>query len=103
MSHRASRGMRPWNLLGAEEDNILISVRPELVEGPFFLLDKEIRCFDKLGTNGVEVGEMTKGPVQIEMEGLLAAAFPGADFTRSDESSVGKEWVRTCRYRRSRY
>src|SRR3546814_14105110 len=60
---------------------------PELVEGPFFLLDKEIRCFDKLGTNGLEVGEMTKGPVQIEMEGLLAAAFPGADFTLSNDSA----------------
>src|SRR3546814_16790769 len=30
---------------------------------------------------------MTKGPVQIEMEGLLAAAFPGADFTLSNDSA----------------
>src|SRR3546814_1722767 len=102
MSHRASRGMRPWNLLGAEEDNIPISVRPELVEGPFFLLDKEIRCFDKLGTNGLEVGEMTKGPVQIEMEGLLAAAFPGADFTLSNDSAqqIGRA---SCRERVCQY
>ncbi len=30
------------------------SVRPELVEGPFFLLTRqeEGRCFDKLSTNG---------------------------------------------------
>jgi hypothetical protein len=30
------------------------SVRPELVEGPFFLLtpQEEGRCFDKLSTNG---------------------------------------------------
>ena len=33
------------------------SVRPELVEGPFFLSAsvKEERCFDKLSTNGIKV------------------------------------------------
>src|SRR3546814_18406382 len=75
-----------------EATKIYSSVRPELVEWPFFLstAEKEGRCFDRLRTNGLD---NLCGFVASCESSEKKIAHPHRHAGRSEKRRDGKEWV----------